>query len=81
MAEYWNYDNDNISDLFSLGYKHYNKCVDFLNGPQPDGVNWVQISPPKELRAEGYYLHVQDIDADYRLGLEVGLNFLSSLNS
>ena len=81
MAEYWNYDNDNISDLFSMGYKHYNKCVDFLNGPKPDGINWVQIAPPKELRAEGYYLHVQDIDADYRLGLEIGLNFLSSLNS
>ena len=81
MAEYWNYDNDNISDLFSLGYKQYNKCVEFLNGPKPQGVNWVQISPPKELRSAGYYLHVQDIDSDYRLGLETGLDFLASLNS
>ena len=81
MAEYWNYDNDNISDLFSLGHKQYNKCVGFLNGPKPKGVNWVQISPPQELRSGGYYLHVQDIDSDYRLGLETGLDFLASLNS
>jgi predicted patatin/cPLA2 family phospholipase len=77
MAEYWNYDNDNISDLFSQGYKRYNKCVDFLNGPKPEGINWHQIAPPTELRSDGFYLHVQDVDADYRLGLEMGLNFLS----
>ena len=80
MGEYWNYDNDNISNLFARGYKNYNKCVDFLNGPKPDGVNWKQIAPPTELRSDGYYLHVQDIDADYRLGLEMGLDFLSKIN-
>jgi len=79
MAEYWNYNNDSISDLFARGYKRYNKCVDFLNGPKPEGVNWHQIAPPTELRADGYYLHVQDIDADYRLGLEMGMNFLSQM--
>ena len=80
MGEYWNYDNDNLSNLFGRGYKHYNKCVDFLNGPKPSGVNWEQIAPPTELRSYGYYLHVQDVDADYRLGLEMGLDFLSRLN-
>ena len=80
MAEYWNYDNDNLSDLFSRGHTIYNNCVDFLNGPKPEGINWVQLAPPHILRSDGYYLHVQDIDADYRLGLEVGMNFLSELN-
>ncbi len=79
MAEYWNYNNNKISDLFSLGHQRYNNCIEFLNGPKPEGVNWTQIAPPTQLRSEGYYLHVQDIDADYRLGLEMGLNFLSSL--
>jgi predicted patatin/cPLA2 family phospholipase len=80
MAEYWNYDNDNLSDLFSRGHKMYNNCVDFLNGPKPKGINWVQLAPPHALRSDGYYLHVQDIDADYRLGLEMGMNFLSEIN-
>jgi predicted patatin/cPLA2 family phospholipase len=79
MAEYWNYDNDNISDLFSRGHRVYNDCVDFLNGPKPKGIDWTQIAPPNALRSDGYYLHVQDIDADYRLGLEMGLNFLSEM--
>ena len=79
MAEYWNYDNDAISNLFHNSYKMYNKSVDFLNGEKPKGIDWHVLAPPTLLQADGYYLHVDDVNADYRLGLEVGLDFLAQL--
>jgi len=79
MAEYWNYNNDVISDLFHNSYKIYNKSVDFLNGEKPKGIDWHVLAPPTVLKADGYYLHVEDVNADYRLGLEVGLDFLANL--
>jgi len=79
MAEYWNYDNDAISNLFHNSYKMYNKSVDFLNGEKPKGIDWHVLAPPTVLQSDGYYLHVDDVNADYRLGLEVGLDFLAKL--
>ena len=79
MAEYWNYDNDAISNLFHNSYKMYNECVDFLNGEKPKGIDWHVLAPPTLLKADGYYLNVDDVDDDYRLGLEVGLDFLANL--
>lgn len=35
----------------------------------------------QDLRSDGYYLYKEDIDADYRLGLEVGLDFIHHLKN
>jgi predicted patatin/cPLA2 family phospholipase len=78
MAEYWNYDNEAISDLFHNSYKIYNDCVDFLSKDKPDGVDWHVLAPAKDLRCDGYYLYKEDVDSDYRMGLEVGLDFINS---
>ena len=80
LAEYWNYDNDAISDLFHNSYKTYNDRAEFLCGEKPEGIDWHIISPPEPLKSDGYYLYKEDVDADYRLGLEMGLDFLRSLN-
>lgn len=79
FAEYWNYDNEAISDLFHNSYKIYNDRVDFLNGEKPEGVDWHVIAPPTSLRSDGYYLYKEDVDSDYRLGLEMGMDFLQQL--
>jgi len=79
LAEYWNYDNDAISDLFHNSYKTYNDRAEFLCGEKPEGIDWHVISPPEPLKSDGYYLYKEDVDADYRLGLEMGLDFLRSL--
>ncbi len=81
FAEYWNYDNDAISDLFHNSYKTYNDRVDFLNGEKPEGVDWHVLAPPTDLRSDGYYLYKEDVDADYRLGLEVGMDFIQQIKS
>ena len=77
MAEYWNYDNEAISDLFHNSYKIYNDCVDFLSKEKPEGVDWHVLAPSVDLRCDGYYLYKEDVDSDYRTGLEVGLDFIS----
>lgn len=79
LAEYWNYDNDAISDLFHNSYKTYNDRAELLCGEKPNGIDWHVISPPEVLKSDGYYLYKEDVDADYRLGLEMGLDFLRSL--
>jgi predicted patatin/cPLA2 family phospholipase len=76
MAEYWNYDNEAISDLFHNSYKIYNDCVDFLKGDKPKGVNWHVLAPDVDLKCDGYYLYKEDVDSDYRTGLEVGMDFI-----
>ena len=81
FAEYWNYDNEALSNLFHNSYKTYNDRVDFLNGDKPEGVDWHVLAPPHDLRSDGYYLYKEDVDADYRLGLEVGLDFLHQLKN
>ena len=78
FAQYWNYDNDAISELFNNSYKVYNDRAEFLSGEKPDGVDWTMLAPPEPLRSDGYYLYKEDIDADYRLGLEIGMEFLHS---
>ena len=77
LAEYWNYDKPAVAKLFKESYDIYNETVDFLNGPQPEGIDWHIIAPDKELKSDGYYLQKDDIDADYRLGLEAGLEFIN----
>ncbi|MAO46677.1 MAG: hypothetical protein CL823_05950 [Crocinitomicaceae bacterium] len=81
FAEYWNYDNEALSDLFHNSYHTYNDRVDFLNGEKPKGVDWHVIAPPHDLKSDGYYVYKEDVDADYRLGLEVGLDFLYKLKN
>jgi len=76
LAEYWNYDKPAVARVFRESYDIYNDTVDFLNGPKPEGIDWHVIAPDKELKSDGYYLHKDDVDADYRLGLEKGLEFI-----
>lgn len=76
IAEYWNYDRPEVARLFKESYDIYNNTVDFLNGPKPKGIDWHVIAPDEELKSDGYYLHKENIDADYRLGLEKGLEFI-----
>jgi predicted patatin/cPLA2 family phospholipase len=79
FAGYWNYDNDSISELFQNSYKTYNDRAEFLSGQKPEGIDWHMIAPPHPLKSDGYYLYKEDIDADYRLGLEYGLDFIQQL--
>ena len=79
FAEYWNYDNDSISNLFHNSFKTYNDRAEFLSGERPDGVYWHMLAPSEPLKSDGYYLYKEDVDSDYRLGLEVGMDFLEKI--
>jgi hypothetical protein len=50
-----------------------------LAHPAPEGLHWTQLAPPESLASSGYSPKNADLDLDYRLGLEMGMEYLREL--
>ncbi len=67
--------NDRLRSCFEENHLRYNAAIDFMAAP-PDGLKITQIAPDFPLQTGTYSNNVKLITADYRHGLEAGLNFL-----
>jgi len=72
--------NKKLQACFENNHEKFNASIDFMNDP-PEGINLVQIAPDGPLQTGTYSNSVKLISADYRNGLDCGLNYLHSLNS
>lgn len=80
FGTWWYRDNPALKLLFRDWHTNYNRVADMLAGPPPAGVHWTQLAPPKPLASDGYSPSHSDVDADYRLGLEVGMEYLRAID-
>jgi len=69
--------NAKLQSCFEHNHLKYNSSVDFMNNP-PNEINLIQLAPESPLQTGTYSNNVKLITADYRHGLDVGLNFLQS---
>ena len=76
FASYWFRDNPAMARLFEVGHERYNAVVDRLLTGGGDGATWSEIAPLAALESGGYTVNADDLRADYRHGLEVGLDWL-----
>ena len=77
FGSYWHRDHPELARLFKQGHDHYNALAEELASASPDSeVQWTQIAPPEMLASDGYSVTQDDLDRDYRLGLELGLDYL-----
>lgn len=70
--------NEKLRKCFESNHLVYNASVDYLSNP-PEGVKLIQIAPEFPLQTGTYSNSVKLISADYRYGLECGINYLQSL--
>ena len=73
---FWHRNNPKLSKRFSDDHLYYNKVVDFLD-KKHDGIDIYQLAPEKYLKTSSYSSTLEKIEEDYRLGLEMGMNFVS----
>ncbi len=71
----WHMNNDALSKRFSDDHINYNNVIEFLNSEHCD-VEVFKIAPPEIIKSGAYSASVQDLDNDYRLGVEMGVNFV-----
>lgn len=74
---YWHRDQPELARLFSNWHDAYNGLAEEL-ASQADRGEWIQLAPPRQLASDGFSVMKADVDADYRLGLETGLDYLRS---
>lgn len=72
---FWFRDKEGLSKRFSEDHIYYNEIVDFLNKEHED-VEIYQLAPEKYLKTTSYSATADDIDRDYRLGLDMGVSFV-----
>ena len=72
--------NRRLQACFENNHEKYNSAIDFINDP-PEGLTLDQIAPESPLQTGAYSNSVKLISADYRYGLECGLNYLLSLTT
>ena len=70
--------NDKLRSCFENNHLIYNASLDFMNSP-PANVRIRQIAPETPLQTGTYSNSVKLISADYRYGMECGLNFIHSV--
>lgn len=74
---YWHRDQPALSALFARWHAEYNLIADELQAAsQADSDRWYQLAPPELLASDGFSVSRADVDADYRLGLEMGMDYL-----
>lgn len=61
--------------IFSQSHIRFNESIDFIMNP-PEGVCVHQIAPMKKLKTGVYTNSKAALEADYRYGLETGLDFV-----
>ena len=71
----WYKDNPGLSRRFSNDHKYYNDSIDYIKN-NPDKVNIIQIAPEKLLATSSYSTTKHKIISDYRLGLDLGAQFV-----
>lgn len=71
----WYKDNPALSRRFSNDHLYYNDSIDYIEN-NPKKVNIIQIAPEKLLATSSYSTTKHKILSDYRLGLDLGTQFL-----
>ena len=71
----WYKDNPALSRRFSNDHLYYNDSLDYIEN-NPKKVNIIQIAPEKLLATSSYSTTKHKILSDYRLGLDLGTQFL-----
>lgn len=74
---YWHRDQPALARLFAQWHDAYNGLADEIETHVAEG-HWIQLAPPEQLASDGFSVTRSDVDADYRLGLETGLDYLRS---
>ena len=73
---FWHRNNPKLSKRFSDDHIYYNEIVEFLN-KEHEGIDIYQIAPKKYLKTTSYSSTLEKIEEDYRLGLEMGMQFVA----
>ena len=72
--------NENLKNCFEHNHQKYNDSIEFLNNP-PKDLKINQIAPDSPLRAGTYSNSVSAITADYRHGVQAGLDFIHRITN
>ena len=79
FGSYWYRHNEVLAPLFLKGYERYNETVDrLLRGGDDEGRIWEEIAPPYPLQTDSWSVGEEEVGADYRLGVEVAMNWWAS---
>lgn len=78
IGSYWHRNNEDLKHIFENESKIYNDVADYLDLPNHP-VKIHQIAPEKHLETTSYSTNKKRLDADYRNGLQMGLNMVQSL--
>jgi predicted patatin/cPLA2 family phospholipase len=79
FGSYWYRHNEVLAPLFLKGYERYNETVDrLLRGGDNEGRVWEEIAPPYPLQTDSWSVGEKEVGADYRLGVEVAMNWWAS---
>ena len=77
LASYWFRNNEAIAKLFESSHEQYNSVVDQLRAEGNGTATWSEIAPYTPLLSDGYSVTASDVRADYRHGMEAGLDWLA----
>jgi len=75
---FWHRNSPSLSKRFHQDYVFYNEVADFLEKDHQN-ITIHQVVPPDYLKTTSYSTSANHLDADYRLGMEMGLNLLEQL--
>ena len=78
LASYWFRDNEAMAKLFESSHEHYNSVVGHLRDEGNGTAAWSEIAPYSPLRSDGYSMSASDVRADYRHGMEAGLDWFAA---
>lgn len=78
FASFYFWDNQKLQACFENNHVQYNASIDYINNP-PKGLKITQIAPQDLLQTGTYSNSVKLITADYRYGMECGLNYIEAL--
>ena len=80
LGTYWHRNNKQLSDIFENEPKIYNEIADFLQfDKHPLKIH--QIVPEKYLETSSYSTNKKKLNADYRYGLQMGLNMVQTIRN
>lgn len=71
--------DDPVKQCFEKNHEIYNRSVDFINNP-PEDLTIKYIAPIQPLKTGTYSNSIDDVTADYRNGLDKGIEFIRNGN-
>ncbi len=75
LGSFWNKEKEAWKKCIQEEHLYYNSAIDFMN-QQHEGVEIIQIAPPKKLKTSSHTSSRKKAEYDYRLGLDLGLQFI-----